>query len=531
MFSPGFRTTIQDGNLIRAAPAQEEAQAETRSSFSCTVDVSVKAMEAHLASISDHSDASSSDIIVHVAYKHENLQESDLGLFHDTDETPPKKFIRKWPSLLMQLISTSNDDEWALARDRINTNPEEILTQGKNGGMSSLHAACIRYPPLHIIEAMLEVKPEAAFLINHKGECPLHLASYSASEDVQRALIEAAPESVSLVDIYGDSPLHHAARQGATYGLMERFVEASPKCISMTNARGVAPIWMLPRSFLEVEVHEDIFDYDAEDYIMDWNMMALFLKHSYKYHCGIDAPLVSPESQQEYTPQELVEKYSWVVHAAAATPAFPTEVLRFLCRMYPDAALNRNTHGMTPLLLACQSEEIKEPKEWNETEDGFREHLEVSVGDVHNSDHEVSGSETRLNDIGDSAFIALATSKESSMDDAPDCTLSVLLEWSPRSALVPDQSGRLPLNVAISSGRSWNVVRQLLAAYPRSLINQDRHGFSMFHHAAMFSPELTTVYSLLRSLPEALSGRQRQQDNPVSLEERSRKRQRTGDYL
>ncbi len=48
----------------------------------------------------------------------------------------PKNLVRKWPSMMMYLMSQSTDDEWASVMERIKTHPNEISIAGINGGMN-----------------------------------------------------------------------------------------------------------------------------------------------------------------------------------------------------------------------------------------------------------------------------------------------------------------------------------------------------------------------------------------------------------
>jgi hypothetical protein len=246
------------------------------------------------------------------------------------------------------------------------------------------------------------------------------------------------------------------------------------------------------------------------------------------------------------------DHYKWVVHAAAATPSCPREVLAFLCRMYPEQALVFNKDGYTPLLLAVQTQEMDEPEAlaWDENEDGFREPVDAAEGELHNRQDEVAEEDVALSE-GDVDFIAQAiqgrvvvsnssstssssnndadasatasnidhddndNSQESSQEHRPTA-VDILLEWSPRSACIKDEySQRLPLAHALLSGQSWRTVMSLIAAFPRDINTRDPLcaknsgdnsgcGLYMFQLAAMSSPDLDSVYMIVRSLPQLL---------------------------
>jgi ankyrin repeat protein len=434
----------------------------------------------------------------------------------------PKELIRVWPSLMMELMNENDDDEWQPVMERIRTHPQEILIQGKNGGQNALHAACVRYPPTHIVQAMLQTKPEAALQQNFSGETPLHLASYSASEEVQDMLVRAAPAAVAAADQYGDCPLHFAARSGATYPLMERMLQAGPECVSMQNKRGVTPFWLLPRSYLEAETLEEIFEEDAEDYHDDWMLLALFLRYSYS-HAGHSVPRHGESGGRSY---------EWMVHAAAATPSCPRETLKFLCHLFPEQALRYNEKGYTPLLLAAQAPESDEPERWDENEDGFREHVEAA--DVTLADDTAEGLPTEATAVEnvDTEYLKQALEEGVTAEANKDSVVSMLLEWKPLSVIHVDSDGRLPLTHALLAGKSWKVVRQLIQACPRALVSRDSAsgGLYMFQLAAMKSPELDTVYNITRSFPELVAMTRRCTRSPEGDDSSSNKRAKLNSF-
>jgi hypothetical protein len=233
---------------------------------------------------------------------------------------------RRWPSRLMRLISEkSNDDEWSAVMERLQSHPEEIAIKGPANGMNAFHAACVRYPPLHVISAMIAVSdPETIGAANANGETPLHLAADGASEDVQMLLIDCAPKAALAQDKYGDCPLHFAARSGATRHLMQALVQAAPESISIANPRGVTPFLLLPRTFLEAEDLDEIFDDENDNFRDDWDLHVLFLSCSY-----VENGYTVPEFtllEEDYRTDRFQD---WIVHAAAVTAACPRQVLTF----------------------------------------------------------------------------------------------------------------------------------------------------------------------------------------------------------
>jgi ankyrin repeat protein len=410
---------------------------------------------------------------------------------------------RRWPSRLMRLISEkSNDDEWSAVMERLQSHPEEIAIKGPANGMNAFHAACVRYPPLHVISAMIAVSnPETIGAANANGETPLHLAADGASEDVQMLLIDCAPKAALAQDKYGDCPLHFAARSGATRHLMQALVQAAPESISIANPRGVTPFSLLPRTFLEAEDLDEIFDDESDNFRDDWDLHVLFLSCSYVEN-GYTVPEFSL-LEEDYRTDRFQD---WIVHAAAVTAACPRQVLTFLCRMFPDQALRRNEKGFTPLLLATQTPAMDEPDEWNENEDGYRAEIDAVEGRLQIESHGVTFEEVSPQ-MGDSAFIYRSTSalRPGLKSKQKDSVIDILLRWSPRSIICEDVQGRLPLAHALVSGHSWHTVRSIIAACPRALEVRDRAtGLYMCQLSSIHSPDLDTVYTIVRSHPHFL---------------------------
>jgi len=373
--------------------------------------------------------------------------------------------------LMTRLVVDEDDDddeEWEPVLKRIHSHPHEIAQSEGAGGMNAIHAACMRYPPVHIIRAMLEYdamvreKGDTPVTLqkNDKCETPLHIACYSSSEEVQGLLLTACPLAAYVTDSSGDLPLHVAARSGATVRIMEHFLSVYPNAISKPNARGVTPLWLLPRSYLNADSLEEIFEEESEPYCDDWELLVTFLRFSYFSN---DARATLGHTQ-DYA--------SWMVHAAAACPACPRDIITFLCKLFPSKGIMYDFLGMTPLLHACMTTELAEPNEWNEIEDGFREQLTVTKN--------------------------LSTS-------LPDTIVELLLRWEPRAITYPDAKyGRLPLACAIVSGMSWKSLKYLVTFFPSLDCLDQPTGFSMLQLAAIHSPDLETIYTLATGAPDLL---------------------------
>lgn len=386
---------------------------------------------------------------------------------------------QKFCSNIILRFLNEDDDEWSPVYEHILQHPEEIRFQTPNEAFNALHAACLRYPPTRIIRAMLDLDSSAALQQSFHGDTPFHIASYAASEEVQAVLVRARPEAAAIPNIDGDLPLHIAARHGATPVLVELFLQAFPEAVHKPNNRNITPFWLLPRSYVKVRNLAELFEDNTEDYLDDWDRLLLFLRYSY---FGKEAEYMDDDQMYDYE--------SWIVHAAAACPSCPTDVLEFLCRMFPNQAIRYDRNGCTPLLHAIRAPVIPEPYDWEEFEDGYREQTEPAGRNRH-----VDNRGAAKTTLKDAAY----------QNQSAETTIDILLKWDPRAITYADREGRFPLAVALEMGKSWRVLQRMITAWPQVIECLDKPtGLRMFQLAALTSSDFSNIYLLTRAMPEFL---------------------------
>ena len=351
--------------------------------------------------------------------------------------------------------------------ERIRSHPNEVALQGQLFGQTPLHVACIRYPPLHAVRALLECAPETSLLQNKDGETALHIACNCASEEVQLELLDAAPGAVVLVDKYGDTPLHNAARNGCTLRVMDKMLQAAPSALAVKNGRGITPFCLLSRSYFEAENLDEL--QDNEEFSTDWEAALLFLNAS------APSPL---------TP---------LVHAATMASACPRHLLCMLLKFYPEQALMYDQTGKMPLHYAASIDPIKEPHIWNEHEDGYRD-LPDDVEPVN----------FNLERADIEEYVHL---QEMVTEGSNDSVLLSVVHWSPMAARFADSEGRLPLTLALMSNKRWDEgLQHLIWAAPQALETRDPvTRMYPFQLAAIYVEDIDTIYRLVRSLPQNLA--------------------------
>lgn len=381
---------------------------------------------------------------------------------------PPKfvKVPKNWPCELHRLISLEQDDIWESVLDRLKSNPEDVSFQGPHFGQTSLHVACIRYPPLAVIQALLGCAPQTALLQNNNGETALHISCNCSSHEVQLELIRAAPQAASLLDKYGESSLHIAARNGCTMEVMEELLKAAPSAVAVKNKQGITPFCLLSRGYVEAESLEDVED---DDLIDDWEASLLFLRAT--------APCPT-------TP---------LVHAAAMSPSCPRPLLMMLLKFYPEQTMMYDEAGKIPLHYAASTDVIKEPAVWNETEDGYRD-----------SQQELQTVNITLERADLREYVHL---EELVTEDPNDSVLLLVVNCNPQAARLADAEGRLPLALALLSNKAWKEeLQHLVWAAPQALETRDpvTHLYP-FQLAALYCQDLDTIYHVVRSLPQNLA--------------------------
>lgn len=142
---------------------------------------------------------------------------------------------------------------WRAVLEKIRIDPLEpekelkVMTRGgfkASTGMTLLHYACERSPPVEIVQALIEAYPMACLTRCMPGGClPLHVAcTWYASPSVVRALLSADQGGAEVKDELGNLPLHSACFSGADFAIIEALVTTAPKAVLARNHQGSRPI-------------------------------------------------------------------------------------------------------------------------------------------------------------------------------------------------------------------------------------------------------------------------------------------------
>lgn len=142
--------------------------------------------------------------------------------------------------------------QWSSVVARVRQDPLEaeqelqVMTRGgfmASTGLSPLHYACERRPPVDVVRCLMEAFPVATLTRAMPGGClPLHIAcTWGSSPEVVSALLAADAGSVRVKDELGNVALHSACFSGADSRVVEALLHYDPKSVLARNHQGSRP--------------------------------------------------------------------------------------------------------------------------------------------------------------------------------------------------------------------------------------------------------------------------------------------------
>jgi Ankyrin repeats (3 copies)/Ankyrin repeat len=394
-------------------------------------------------------------------------------------------------SILLRLVQTY---EWPGTLERIASHPDECKAVGVQG-RTPLHVACDHDAPAEVVAALLKAYPEASLMVGTSSMNPLHItcSSHHASVDVVRVLLQGGVDSqTSMRDIDGDTPLHAACRCGAPMETLRVLMEANPSVVHERDYEGLTPLLRLwVRCF--VMLGDDVLERfrGPEDLHGElgetWQKTELLLRCA---HLGSLAgpsfsSMTSPSAAKNIASERIPPQYTFrLVHAVAAVDC-PRPVVKMATILYPKQLIEIDEMGMTPLLIASKAPIYKVR---DLSDDGFMLEDRVYGDSDSDSDHDM--------DDGDRA------------DSGQPSVLEILVNANPFAARIESQfgpnKGRLPLHLAVATGKPWNEgIKSVLAAFPEAISRIDPlTGLYPFLQAATTErPECGVILELLKKDP------------------------------
>jgi ankyrin repeat protein len=380
--------------------------------------------------------------------------------------------------------------DWAGTLARISSHRSECFYVGQQG-RTPLHIACDHDAPAVVIQALLKAYPDASIKTGTANMNPLHVtcSSQHASVHVVRVLLEGGRyEQFSMRDVDGDTPLHAACRCGAPIDVLEVLLRAHPDAVHERDYEGLTPVQRLWVRYFVI-LGDDVINSvncaaDLSGELLDaWNKTELLLR------CAHHGTL------------EHTRGVFRAVHAAANVDC-PRPIVKIATKVYSQQVEERDEHGRTPLMIAAAAPIYKVR---DLSDEGY------TLEDIIHGDSDDDNHIPRQ--LSNGHLPAISESYADGIKTQPsviEILLQANLQCSAQGACLPDPSGRLPLHLALGSGKRWDEgVAALIEAYPESVSALDRASkMYPFLLAATGIPprdgDLNTTFELIRLNPSLL---------------------------
>jgi len=369
------------------------------------------------------------------------------------------------------LLTLVQGYDWTGTLARIQSNPEEARNVDFQG-RTALHVACDQDAPAFVVQALLSAYPEASIMVGTSNMNPLHItcSSQHASVQVVRVLLESGMghEASKRQDVDGDMPLHAACRCGAPMEVLEVLLKANPAAVMERDYEGLTPLLRLWVRYFVI----------LGDYVIDavkgaadltgelgeaWKKTELLLRCAY----------LGSLQQDEGTVFRAV-------HAASAVDC-PRAVVKIATIVHPQQVEELDEQKLTPLLIAAMAPIFKVR---DLSDEGY-----LLEDRIHGDENYENGDE-------DDHYL-----EEESLQPS---VIEILVTASGDPAFSPDPKGRLPLHLAIASGKVWgNGVKAIMDANPDALMMQDSvtRLYPFLLAAEGQNSDVNTIFELLRSNP------------------------------
>jgi ankyrin repeat protein len=391
---------------------------------------------------------------------------------------------------LLQLVSAIKYINWEAIEERLKTNPEDCFEKDSFGVTALNHCIRKRHTcvPLHIIERIVEINPDAILLKDHMtGFNALHLAVETNNIDVVKIIVDKYPVAMTKECKDGKLPIHFTK----SLCVAKLLIDQHPMGLGYISKSGHLPLFSaclndkVPSEVIEILIQEGAKYRIGQQYSNEISCNScggVLVKDVYG-----DTPLkimfrrilfgkTSMEDDMDnglWKKLCIVLKYTYLalhghsicdesipiplVHALIECGANP-KIVQYVIKKHPDEVVKRDQFGKTPLSIAASKVEI------------MPEMIEILL------------QADKMNKGG-----------------------------IVRSARMADKEKRLPLHLAVESGRTWaNGVEKITIAEPLALETRDiKTKMYPFMLAAIPSYKwdntcFDTIYSLLRAAPHVV---------------------------
>jgi len=349
---------------------------------------------------------------------------------------------------------------WEYVRSLLQDHPNKLeFTEFTNSrrGETALHNACWWGGPLDIVESYFKVNPSVLMRLDNRLRSPLHYACGYASKEVVEFIIGAAPMATRLLDTDGLLPLHVAIKNRRAPSIIRKLLAAYPEAIHHTAHC----------------IKRDITDADKKT-----PLELLYIK----WIDDLSANIKGDISYLEY----LVEG----MDCDGLTTLKGS--LQILLDAYFQTTTDEGSNGMGeenkkyPLHLALHLPDHILPSTFK--------HFMIKISPE---------TKFREQDKGGNLPLHIAASKSCEQSNFIHLTLN---RYS-RAASVSNGVGKVPLTLAIESGKDWDKsgIEQIIQAAPEMISFVDpQTKLYPFMLAGACNRSVNDIFLLLRTFPELI---------------------------
>ena len=347
------------------------------------------------------------------------------------------------PANVVDAILERNSD-WCVATDSYGRSPLHILCLYVSNASTNRLAEDRRHSIDHLVRSVLDRHPEAASMVDGKGNTPLHRIScwqsqrlYFLCGGIARSLLKAQPAAANKVNRAGRNALLHAIHFRAPHMVVKEIIKKCPE--SVTGYKGKIPL------------------------------LTLLLRNWY--------------ARDQASSYEGADGYNESLLMARETLAENFRSASSEARRLENGHWNPYLIAQDIIPLYCKDDPNNGPFIWTMTHPSLCPKLIQRIGyctfDQSLKVASVSTGNFMLHTIASIPPIDKATAAKVEphplTDDAKDvCPLSEVAEMYPEAARKTNNDGKLPLRLATESGRSWKSgIRALVKANPTALLYEN----------------------------------------------------------
>ena len=318
---------------------------------------------------------------------------------------------------------------------------------------------------IDILKLLLKAQPDLVTRSTDEDDgrkLPLHKAATNRSPAFCKILVDAYPESVRRGDGCGSLPFHNACGESGRPDTVEYLFGLYPECVNIRNNGGYLPIHEATNSYLRKNTAE---------------IIKLLLRHDPE--C-LSKPIASEFRGDEYRQGNGALAF----HIVCSSVWDQSNLTELVFDLYPEAILIRNGKGQLPFDIVTErlgtlpvnpETGIARNEDLCQRLQYLVRFLSTQLNYAYEAQNETA---TRTPDSTGSLPLQKAIRAK-----APLGTIKLLLKGNPDAVNVPNNNGKLPLDIA-SEISTVGVVKYLAELSPNYRLNAcDMDKNYLLHHA------------------------------------------------